>query len=70
MRVIRKEVRKVQAFFKVQTYSKMIELVYKQKEFCEEYIINVITKMMEPEHTKRISFLTGVYLKVASINWY
>ena len=33
-------------------------------------MINIITKIMQAEYTKRISFLTGVYLKVVSINWY
>ena len=70
VRVIGKEVRKVYIFFKVQTQSKVIELVHKQKEFCKNHMMNVATKMTEPEHTKRIGFLTGVHLKVALVNWY
>ena len=70
LRVIGKAVKRVQMYFKVQIYQIVKELVEKELIYCKENNLSVITKTTRLEHTRKVGFIIGVHLKIASVPWY
>jgi len=72
-RVIEKKTKSVKAaevMIRVYTNQSTNKLYHEQKEVCDKYRIRISTKRMNMEYTKRIGFLTGPYVRIASPVYY
>ena len=54
----------------MQTNKIVIKLVKQELEFCTVNKIGVTTKDTGMEYMRKVRFLTGVQLKIASATWY
>ena len=54
----------------VKTENTAYNLYEDQKEFCDKYLIKVATKRTTMEYVKKIGYLTGTYVKLASEEYY
>ena len=54
----------------VKTNESAYSLYMKEKDYCEKYHIHVLSKNTIMEYTTKIGFLTGTYVKVASLKYY
>jgi len=65
-----KSVKAVEVMIRVYTNQSIYKLYNEQKEVCHKYRIRISTKRMNIEYTKRIGFLTGPYVRIASSVYY
>ena len=68
--VMRKKQVKVETIIHVKTSFKAHGLYMNQKEFCDSNEIRIIKKNTGLEYTKKIGFLSGTYVKLASQDRY
>ena len=64
-RLVGKCTKKVQVFFKVQIAYVVPELVKAQLDYYQKNKLTVINKVIGPEYTKKIGFLSGVNIKIS-----
>ena len=57
-------------YFKVQTNNTVKELVEKELHYYKDNNMSITTKTTGPEYTRKVGFITGVHLKMASAPWY
>jgi len=72
-RVIEKKMKSVkvaEVMIRVYTNQSIYKLYNEQKEVCYKYRIRISTKRTNMEYTKRIGFLTGLYVRIASPVYY
>ena len=66
-RVIGKIIRKIQVFFKVQIVIKVPKLVKVQIDYCTKFNISTTNKRIGTEYAKRLSYLTGINMKISLV---
>ena len=63
-KIVRKNVKKTQLFFKVKTNLIVLDLVKVWLDYCKTNRIGVTTKVTNPENTKKVEYVSGVNINI------
>jgi len=56
----------IECFFKISTEQSMYQLYFNQKEYCSKNDLRISTKTTDLVHTKRLGYIVGACVKLAS----